>query len=58
VLIHADEEPDLVADQPVIPGDGIGADLLEGVAQMRLAVGVIDGGGDVESGHDMGASGA
>jgi len=41
----------------VVPGDGIGADLLEGVAEVRLAVGVIDGGREVEARHERSAVG-
>ena len=51
VLVHADQEPDVVAAQPAIPRDAVGADLLVGVAEVRVAVGVVDGGGEVEPGH-------
>ena len=51
VLVHPDQEPDVVAHLAAEAADGVGADLLEGVAQMRLAVGVVDGGGEVEARH-------
>ena len=46
-----DEEVDVVAAQPVVPGDDVGADLLERVPEVRVAVGVVDGGGEVEPRH-------
>src|SRR5919197_950602 len=42
VLVHPHQEMDVVTGQPAITGDGVGADLLEGVAEVRIAVGVID----------------
>jgi hypothetical protein len=51
VLVHADQEPDVVTEVPVEAADGVGADLLEGVPEMRVAVGVVDGGREVEAGH-------
>ena len=55
VLIDAGEEEDLVAFQPVIARDHVGEDLLVRVADVRRAVGVVDGGGDEERvGHEKG----
>jgi len=51
VVVGADEQVDGVAAKPAISGDGIGPDLLEGVTDMRLAVGILDGGRDVKGGH-------
>ncbi len=39
---------DLIAAQPVIAGDTVGADFLQGVTEVGIAIGVIDGGGEVE----------
>src|SRR5438093_13617655 len=38
----------LVAAQPVVASDTVRADLLQGVPQVRIAIGVVDGGGEVE----------
>ena len=38
VLVHPDEEVDVVAAQPVKARDRVGADLLEGVAEVRVAM--------------------
>ncbi len=51
MLVHSDDEVDVVSAKPPVAGDGVGADLLEGVPEMRVAVGVIDGRGDVELGQ-------
>jgi hypothetical protein len=51
VLVHPDEEPDVVAHLAVEAADGVGADLLQGVPEVRLAVGVINGAGEVEACH-------
>ena len=51
VLIDAGEEKNVVAFQPVIAREHIGEHLLVSVADVRRAVGVVDGGGDEESGH-------
>jgi len=48
VLIAAHGEPDIVAAQPAMAGEHIAADLLVGVAEMRIAVDVVDRRGDVE----------
>ena len=52
VLVGAGEEERVVAGQAVIAGDGVGADGGVNVAEVRLGVGVVDGGGDVE-GHGI-----
>ena len=51
VLVHAHEEVDVVAPEAPVARDAVGADLLERVAEMGVAVGVVDGGGEVELGH-------
>jgi len=51
VVVGADEQVNGVATKPAISGDGIGPDLLEGVTDMRLAVGILDGGRDVKGGR-------
>src|SRR5262249_16032981 len=51
VLVHSHEKMDLVPAQAAIAGDGVRADLLQRMPQMGIAVGVIDGGGEVEPGH-------
>jgi hypothetical protein len=51
VLVHAHDEVDLIAAHAAVPGDAVGADLLQGVPQMGVAVGVIDGGGQVKLRH-------
>ena len=43
--------PEVTTAQPAVTRDGIGADLFQRVAQVRVAVGVVDGGGQVELGH-------
>ncbi len=55
MLVHADQEPDVVAPESVVPRDRVGPDLLVGVAEVWVAVGVIDGGGDVKPGHSAAA---
>ena len=56
VLIHAGEEKDFLAFQPVIPREHVGEHLFVGVADVRGAVGVVDGGGDEEGfGHGKGS---
>ena len=55
VLIDAREEENVVAFQPVITREDIGEHLLVSVADVRRAVGVINGGGDEEGfGHGKG----
>src|SRR5215217_2272910 len=51
VVVGPDEQANVVAAKATVPRDGVGADLLEGVPEMRLTVGVLDGGRDVEVGH-------
>ena len=51
VLVHPHQEVDVVPPQPAVARDAVGADLLQRVAQMGVAVGVVDGGGEVELGH-------
>ena len=48
VLVGAGEEEDVLAVEPLEARDGIGGDRLVGVADVRLAVGIGDGRGDVE----------
>ena len=48
VLVGAGEEIDVLAVEALKARDGIGGDRLVGVADMRLAVGIGDGRGDVE----------
>ena len=48
VLVHSHHEVDLLAAQPPVAGDAVGADLLQGVPQVGIAIGIIDGGGEVE----------
>ncbi len=47
VLVHPDYEVDVVTAEAPVTGDGVGADLLEGVTQVRVAIRVVDGRGDV-----------
>ena len=47
VLVGAGEEEHVVAVEPHEAGDGVGGDHLIGVADVRLAVGIGDRGGDV-----------
>ncbi len=51
VLVHADEEPDVVPLQPVISRDAVGADLFEGVAHVGVAVRIVDRRRDEEATH-------
>jgi hypothetical protein len=48
VFVGADEESHVVADEAVETRNRVGTDLLQRVAQMRVAVCVLDGGRDVE----------
>ena len=48
VLVGAGQEIDVVAVEPLEPGNGVGRDRLIGVADMRHAVRVGNGGGDVK----------
>src|SRR5579885_2516757 len=59
VLVVAHEEVDAVALHAAVAGLHVGAELLEGGADVRPAVGVVDGGGQVEArvvGHDSPSS--
>ncbi len=52
VLVHSGEEEHFFAPQAVISGHDIGQHLFVGVAEMRRAIGIINGGGEVEArGH-------
>ena len=46
VLINAREEENMIAREPVIAGNDVGEHLLVGMADVRRAIRVIDGGGD------------
>src|SRR5579863_1407828 len=48
VFIHPDEEMDVIAAHPAVARDDIGADFFESVAEVWVAVGVVDCGGEVE----------
>src|ERR1019366_1267904 len=48
VLVSPDREADVVAAQPMMAGEHVTADLLIDVAEVGVAVDVVDGGGDVE----------
>ncbi len=48
VLVHADQKMNVIAAKPTIARDCVGADFLERMTEMRIAIGVIDGGRDVE----------
>ena len=48
VFIEAGEEEDFFAEALVGACDDVGDDFLVGMAEVRLTVDVIDGGGDVE----------
>ncbi|MNL67288.1 hypothetical protein D3C87_1918550 [compost metagenome] len=47
VLVEAGQEEDLLAAQPVVAREGIGGDLLVGMADVGRRVAVVDGRGDV-----------
>ena len=51
VLVHAHEEPDVVTAEDGDNGDAVGSHLLEGMAEVRVAVGVVDGSGKEERRH-------
>ncbi len=46
VLVHSDEEVDLIAHEAVIACYGVGADFLERVTLVRISRGVIDCAGE------------
>ena len=56
MLVHARDEEHLAPVQPHEALDGVGGDALIGVADMRRAIGVGDGGGDVETAAGHGIS--
>ena len=47
VLVGAGQEADVEAVEPLEPGDRVGGDVLVGMPDVRVAVGVRDRGGDV-----------
>jgi hypothetical protein len=47
VIVGTDQQVNVVAAQAVISRDGVGTDLFEGVTEVRFAVRVLDGRGDV-----------
>src|SRR6185312_658090 len=47
VLVHPGDEQHLLATETVVPGQDVSADLLKGMPQVRVAVGVVDRGGDI-----------
>src|SRR5688572_30625596 len=49
MLVHACQEVDLVAGQPPISRDHVGADLFVGVAYVRFTIRVVDGGRQIEA---------
>jgi hypothetical protein len=53
VLVETGEERDLVAALPVIPRDDVRADLFVRVTDVRITIGVVDRGGQIEfaAGH-------
>ena len=55
VLVHPDQEMDIVTLQAVIAGNRVGADLLEGMALVGIGGGVIDCRGEVVLGQLMAA---
>ena len=42
MLVHPHQEVDVVTSQAVITGNDVGADLLERMAEMRIAVSIVD----------------
>ena len=48
VLVHACEEEHIASCETLVAGDGVGEDLLIGMADVRRAIGVVDRGGDEE----------
>ncbi len=51
VLVGAGQEEDVVAHQPVPPGQGVGVDRRVGVPDMGRVLDVVDRGGDEVAGH-------
>ena len=58
VLVHSHQEVHVVAAQAAVAGDAVRADLLERVAEVRLAVRVVDRGREVELGRQLTARSA
>ena len=53
MLVESGDEVDWAAAHAHVPGDHVGEDFLVGMAEVRRAVGVVDGRGDVErTGHE------
>jgi hypothetical protein len=51
VLVIAHDQPRLVADQPVIPDDDVGGNLLVRRPEVRAVVDVVNRGGQIVAGH-------
>ena len=51
VLVVAHDEVDVEAGQPLVARDDVGGDLLVGRPEVRTAVDVVDGGGQIETRH-------
>src|SRR5262245_4605413 len=51
IFVHPHDEVDVVTPKPPIPGNAVGPDFLQGVPEMGLAVGIVDGGCEVELRH-------
>ena len=51
MFVHADHEVHVAAELALETRDGVGADFLERVTDMRVTVRVVDGGGDIEARH-------
>jgi NAD-dependent dihydropyrimidine dehydrogenase PreA subunit len=51
VLVHPHQEAHVVPPQSPVAGDGVGSHLLQRVPQVGIAVGVVDGGGQIERRH-------
>src|SRR5690606_37836948 len=48
VFVQPHAELDIVSDQPVIAGNDVGRNLLEGMTDVRSAIGIVDRGSDIE----------
>ena len=57
VLVEARQELDVVAAHAAISRDGVGADLLERVADVRIAIRVVDGGREIRLAHQASPGG-
>jgi len=51
IVVGTGQKEDVVSLEPVVAGHGVGQNRGIGVADMRGAVDVVDGGGDVEFRH-------